>query len=162
MTAIHETSTVVLDDIDAKILDILQRHGRTKRNDLAEKVGLSLPSVSERLRKLEENGTITGYYATVDAKKLGRDITAFIFVTSDSSKHYGQLVDHAAALDEILECHAVTGEGSHLLKVRTANTASLERLLAKIQSWPGILSTRTSLVLSTSKETMRLKVEATK
>jgi Lrp/AsnC family leucine-responsive transcriptional regulator len=162
MTATHETSTVALDDIDAKILDILQRHGRTKRNDLAEKVGLSLPSVSERLRKLEENGTITGYYATVDAKKLGRDITAFIFVTSDSSKHYGQLVDHAAALDEILECHAVTGEGSHLLKVRTANTASLERLLAKIQSWPGILSTRTNLVLSTSKETMRLKVEATK
>jgi len=162
MTTSHDPGTAVLDDIDAKILEILQRNGRTKRNDLAEKVGLSLPSVSERLRKLEENGTITGYYATVDAKKLGRDITAFIFVTSDSSKHYGQLVDHAATLDEILECHAVTGEGSHLLKVRTGNTASLERLLGKIQSWPGVLSTRTNLVLSTSKETMRIKVEATK
>jgi Lrp/AsnC family transcriptional regulator, leucine-responsive regulatory protein len=162
MTTSHDPGTAVLDDIDAKILEILQRNGRTKRNDLAEKVGLSLPSVSERLRKLEENGTITGYYATVDSKKLGRDITAFIFVTSDSSKHYGQLVDHAATLDEILECHAVTGEGSHLLKVRTANTASLERLLGKIQSWPGVLSTRTNLVLSTSKETMRIKVEATK
>jgi Lrp/AsnC family leucine-responsive transcriptional regulator len=162
MTTFHDPGTAVLDDIDAKILEILQRNGRTKRNDLAEKVGLSLPSVSERLRKLEENGTVTGYYATVDAKKLGRDITAFIFVTSDSSKHYGQLVDHAATLDEILECHAVTGEGSHLLKVRTANTASLERLLGKIQSWPGVLSTRTNLVLSTSKETMRIKVEATK
>jgi Lrp/AsnC family transcriptional regulator, leucine-responsive regulatory protein len=162
MTVLHDTPTVTLDEIDAKILDILQRKGRTRRNDLAEKVGLSLPSVSERLRKLEENGTITGYYATVDAKKLGRDITAFIFVTSDSSKHYSQLVEHANALDEILECHAITGEGSHLLKVRTANTVSLERLLAKIQAWPGVLSTRTNLVLSTSKESMRIKVEATR
>ena len=161
-TVPHESPTVTLDEIDAKILEILQRNGRTRRNDLAEKVGLSLPSVSERLRKLEENRTITGYYATIDARKLGRDITAFIFVTSDSSKHYTQLVDHAAGLDEILECHAITGEGSHLLKVRTSNTASLERLLAKIQSWPGVLSTRTNLVLSTSKETMRMKVEATK
>jgi Lrp/AsnC family leucine-responsive transcriptional regulator len=160
MTASHETAA--LDEIDAKILEILQRNGRTRRNDLAEKVGLSLPSVSERLRKLEDNGTITGYFATVDARKLGRDITAFIFVTSDSSKHYGQLVDHAAALDDILECHAITGEGSHLLKVRTANTTSLERLLAKIQAWPGVLSTRTNLVLSTSKESMRIKVEASK
>jgi Lrp/AsnC family leucine-responsive transcriptional regulator len=162
MTASHETATATLDEIDAKILEVLQRNGRTRRNDLAEKVGLSLPSVSERLRKLEGNGTITGYFATVDAKKLGRDITAFIFVTSDSSKHYGQLVDHAAALDDILECHAITGEGSHLLKVRTANTASLERLLAKIQAWPGVLSTRTNLVLSTSKESMRIRVEASK
>src|SRR5512141_987738 len=119
MTVLHDTPTVTLDEIDAKILEILQRKGRTRRNDLAEKVGLSLPSVSERLRKLEENGTITGYYATVDARKLGRDITAFIFVTSDSSKHYGQLVDHAAALDDILECHAVTGAGRHLLKAST-------------------------------------------
>ncbi len=162
MSAPHESPGIALDEIDAKILEILQRNGRTRRNDLAERVGLSLPSVSERLRKLEENGTITGYYATVDARKLGRDITAFIFVTSDSSKHYGQLVDHASALDEILECHAITGEGSHLLKVRTANTTSLERLLAKIQAWPGVLSTRTNLVLSTSKETMRIRAEATK
>lgn len=161
MASPHE-NVVVLDEIDAKILEILQRNGRTRRNDLAEKVGLSLPSVSERLRKLEQNGTITGYYATVDPKRLGKDITAFIFVTSDSSKHYGQFLEHAAALDEILECHAVTGEGSHLLKVRTTNTASLERLLARIQAWPGVLSTRSHLVLSTSKETMRMKVEGKK
>jgi Lrp/AsnC family leucine-responsive transcriptional regulator len=151
-----------LDDIDAKILEILQKQGRTRRNDLAESVGLSLPSVSERLRKLEENGYLTGYHATVDPKKLGKDITAFIFVTVDSSRHFNQFIDHAHALDEILECHAITGEGSHLLKVRTINTASLEKLLAKIQAWSGVVSTRTNLVLSTSKETMRVKVEATK
>jgi Lrp/AsnC family transcriptional regulator, leucine-responsive regulatory protein len=148
-----------LDEIDAKILEILQKKGRTRRNDLAESVGLSLPSVSERMRKLEEAGYITGYHATVDPKKLGRDIAAFILVTVDSSRHYAQFREHAATVDEILECHAVTGEGSHLLKVRTSNTAALEKLLAKIQAWPGVVNTRTNLVLSSSKETTRLKVE---
>ncbi len=152
----------MLDDIDVTILDLLQRHGRTRRNDLAEKVGLSLPSVSDRLHKLEEAGIISGYHATVDPKKVGRDITAFIFVTIDSSRHYASFLEHASAMDEILECHAITGEGSHLLKVRTHNTASLERLLARIQAWSGVVSTRTNVVLSTSKETLRIKVEATK
>ncbi len=152
----------MLDEIDVKILEILQRKGRTKRNNLAEAVGLSIPSVGDRLKKLEDGGIITGYHAVVDSKRLGKDITAFIFVTIDSSKHYHQFIEHAAALDEILECHAITGEGSHLLKVRTTNTASLEKLLAKIQAWSGVMSTRTNLVLSTSKETTRIKVEATK
>jgi Lrp/AsnC family transcriptional regulator, leucine-responsive regulatory protein len=151
-----------MDEIDAKILEILQSQGRTRRNDLAEAVKLSIPSVSDRLRKLEEKGIITGYHATVDSKKLGKDITAFIFVNVDTSKHYGSFIDHATALDEVLECHAITGEGSHLLKIRTGNTASLEKLLAKIQSWPGVHSTRTSLVLSSSKETQRIKVEVPK
>ncbi len=94
----------MLDDIDVKILETLQRSGRTKRNDLASEVGLSLPSVSERLKKLEESGIITGYFATVDHKKLGKDITAFIFVTVDSSKHYASFLEHAKQLDDILEC----------------------------------------------------------
>lgn len=148
-----------IDEIDLKILDILQKNGRTKRNDLAEAVGLSLPSVSERLRKLEEGEVITGYFATVDAKRLGKDITAFIFVSVDSSKHFQSFLEHATALDETLECHAITGDASHLLKIRTANTGSLEKLLAKIQSWNGVLHTRTNLVLSTSKETNRIKAE---
>jgi Lrp/AsnC family transcriptional regulator, leucine-responsive regulatory protein len=153
---------MALDDIDATILEILQAHGRTKRNELAEKVGLSLPSVSDRLKKLEEHGIITGYTATIDHKKLGRDITAFIFVTVDSSKHYNAFIDHTRHMDDILECHAITGEGSHLLKIRTRNTESLEKLLAKIQAWNGVLSTRTNLVLSTAKESMSINVEATK
>lgn len=152
----------MIDEIDAKILEILQRSGRTRRNDLAEAVGLSLPSVSDRLRKLEEHGIVTGYFAAVDPKKLGKDITAFIFVTVDSSKHYAAFLEHAHGIDEILECHAITGEGSHLLKVRTTNTASLERLLARIQAWNGVVATRTNLVLSTTKETMRIKIEANK
>ncbi|HUN66634.1 MAG TPA: Lrp/AsnC family transcriptional regulator [Bacteroidota bacterium] len=141
------------DEIDRKILDILQKNGRTRRNNLAEAVDLSLPSVSERLRKLEEAGVITGYAALVNPKKLGVDVTAFILVQVDTSKHFQGFVTHADAIGEILECHAITGDGSHILKIRTENTASLERLLAKIQSWPGVIGTRTHLVLSSQKET---------
>lgn len=152
----------MLDDIDIKIIDALQKNGRTKRNDLAEIVGLSIPSVSERLRKLEEGGVISGYYARVDHKKLGKDITAFIYVYIDSSKHYQSFIEHANAVDDIIECHAITGEGSHLIKVRAENTSILEKMLAKIQSWAGVTGTKTHLVLSTSKETTKIKINNTK
>jgi Lrp/AsnC family leucine-responsive transcriptional regulator len=159
---ISKEPTPALDEVDAALLDILQKNGRTKRNDLAGMVGLSLPSVSDRLKKLEEGGLITEYRAILDPKRAGYDITAFIFVSVDSSKHYGSFIEHAHAAEGILECHAVTGEGTHLLKVRTANTSALEKLLAKIQSWQGVLGTRSSVVLSTSKEETRLKIHNSK
>ncbi len=152
----------MLDEIDVKILDVLQKNGRTRRNDLAEIVGLSLPSVSDRLRKLEDSGYIKGYFASVDHKKVGKDITAFIFVSVDSSKHYASFVEHALATDDILECHAITGEGSHVIKIRTENTSTLEKLLAKIQSWQGVTGTRTNVVLSSPKEHMRIKFNPNK
>jgi Lrp/AsnC family transcriptional regulator, leucine-responsive regulatory protein len=148
----------MIDEIDVKIIDVLQKQGRTRRNDLSEKVGLSLPAASERLRKLEQSGIITGYHARVDHKKLGKDITAFILTTVDSSKHFPAFLEHASTTDDILECHAVTGEGTHLLKIRTENTESLEKLLAKIQSWHGVAKTSTMIVLSSSKETNRIKI----
>ncbi|MEX0602929.1 MAG: Lrp/AsnC ligand binding domain-containing protein, partial [Bacteroidota bacterium] len=91
-------------------------------------------------------------------KRLGKDITAFVLVTVDSSKHFSSFVENANHADEILECHAITGEGTHMLKVRTENTASLEKLLGKVQSWQGVTKTTSSLVLSTTKETMRIRV----
>jgi Lrp/AsnC family leucine-responsive transcriptional regulator len=151
-----------LDDIDITIIDILQKNGRTRRNDLAQAVALSIPSVSERLKKLEENGIITGYTAFIDPKKVGKDITAFISVTVDSSKHYSSFLDHAKATDEILEIHSVTGTGTHLIKVRTENTSTLEKLLSRIQAWSGIVNTTTSVVLSTMKETNKLKINKSK
>jgi Lrp/AsnC family leucine-responsive transcriptional regulator len=78
-------------------------------------------------------------------------------VSVDSSRHYAQFIEHAQGLDEIMECHAITGEGTHLLKVRTCNTASLERLLARIQAWPGVQHTHSNLVLSSAKESTRIK-----
>lgn len=147
-----------LDETDIKILEILQKQGRTRRNDLAEKVNLSLPAASERLRKLEEANIISGYYAKLDYQRLGKDVAAFILVTVDSSKHYTAFVEHVATVDDILECHAITGEGTHLLKVRTENTASLEKLLAKIQSWVSVVKTTSSIVLSSPKETTAIKI----
>jgi Lrp/AsnC family leucine-responsive transcriptional regulator len=152
----------MLDDIDQKILEIIQKQGRMRRNDLAERVGLSLPSVSERLRKLEEAGIITGYFAKLDYRMLGKDITAFVLATIDSSKHYSAFVEHVQGMDDVLECHAITGEGTHLLKIRTENTTSLEKLLAKIQSWSGVVKTTTSVVLSTPKETSVIKIHSHK
>ena len=148
----------MLDEIDVKILEIIQKQGRTRRNDLAERVGLSLPAVSERLRKLEEADIITGYFAKVNYQKLGKDIAAFVVVTVDSSKHYSTFVDHLQGMEDVLECHAITGEGTHLLKIRTENTTSLEKLLAKLQSWTGVVKTTTSIILSTPKETTAIKI----
>ncbi len=149
---------MTLDAIDLEILETLQVEGRVKRSDLAERVNLSLPALSERLRKLEVEGYILGYAAKLNHRKFGKDITAFVTVTVDSSKHFPVFLDHAEKNDEILECHAVTGEGTHIVKVRTENTASLEKLLAKIQSWPGVIHTKTSIVLSTQKETFKIKL----
>lgn len=147
-----------IDDIDAKILELLQAEGRLKRSEIAESVGLSLPSVSERMRKLEERGIIAGYHAVVDAKRLQMDITAFIRVMVDRSRYFTEFVERAIDLDEVQEVHSVTGEGSHMLRVCTRNTASLERLLSKIQAWPGVHGTSTSIVLTSFKDTRTLHV----
>jgi len=144
------------DEIDIALMEALQESGRTKRNELAEATGLSVPAVSERLKKLEEAGFITSYRALVDPRKLGWDVSAFIGVTVDSSKHYRAFLERVSATEEIVECHAVTGDGTHLLKVRTRNTQGLERLLSLIQSWHGVVRTMTRVVLSSPKETTRI------
>ena len=149
----------ILDDIDLQILEMLQDDGRLKRSDIAEKIGLSLPAASERLRKLEERKVIVRYGAVVDAKKIGLDVTAFIFVQSDSSSQYKAFREKAAAHAEVLECHAITGDGSHVLKIRTRNTEALEKLLSQIQSWPGVTGTRTNVVLSSPKESTRVSLK---
>ncbi|CAN5508199.1 Lrp/AsnC family transcriptional regulator [soil metagenome] len=145
-----------LDETDAAILRLLQESGRLKRNELAEAVDLSVPAVSERMRKLEERGVISGYHAVLDAKRLLYDITAFIRVHVDGSPHYGGFVEAISEMDEVLELHSITGEGSHIIKIRTRNTASLEQLLARIQRVEGVRATQTSIVLTTHKETRNL------
>ena len=148
----------MLDDIDNKILQVLQKKGRTKRNELAEIVGLSIPSISERLKKLEENKIIEGYFTKINRHVFGLDILAFIYVIMESSKHYKDLIKKVEKHQQILECHSVLGEGSHLLKVLVRNTEALEKLLGEIQSWHGVISTKTTYVLSTSKETTEINI----
>ena len=141
-----------LDAKDLELLSILQEQGRASLNSLAEAVGLSSPAVAERLRKLEERKVIIEVAARLAPDPLALDITAFIQVRVDSSTHYPKFLAKVSAHEEVMECHAITGDASHLLKIRTKNTGTLERLLGEIQRWPGVIGTRTNLVLSTHKE----------
>ena len=148
----------MLDDLDIKVLKILQNEGRTKRNELADVVGMSIPAISERLHKLEEKKVIEGYYAKLNRKVFGYDIMAYILVMMESSKHYKSLISHVEKIPQILECHSVLGEGSHLLKAISKNTEALEKLLGEIQSWTGVTATKTTFVLSTIKETTEIDI----
>lgn len=156
MAAMHH-----LDDTDVQILNHLQDNGRAQRNKLAEMVGLSVPSVSERMRKLEEKHMIEGYHAILNPKAFNLDISAFIFVEVDGSGRYPEFVKQVAEDEEVLECHSITGDGSHILKIRTKNTETFERLLSRIQTWEGVKKTRSNVVLSSYKETRRIHIEAT-
>ncbi|MGE5498985.1 MAG: Lrp/AsnC family transcriptional regulator [Syntrophothermus sp.] len=148
----------MLDELDLKILRTLQKNGRTKRSSLAEQVGLSVPSVSERLNKLEENRIIEGYYTKLNRKAFGFDLMAFIVVIMESSKNYKTLITNVEKMPQIIECYSVLGEGSHMLKAVLRDSEALEKLLAQIQSWPGVVRTVTSFVLSTIKETTDLDI----
>lgn len=150
-----------LDETDIKILNHLQKQGRAQRNTIAEIVHLSVPSVSERMRKLEERGLIANYHAILDSKKFNFDITAFIFVEVDGSEKYTDFVERVSQHPEVLECHSITGDGSHILKVRTKNTESFEKFLSLIQSWDGVSRTRSNIVLTSFKETRELPIERT-
>lgn len=149
----------MLDPIDLKILYILQNHGRSRLADIAEEVELSAPAVMERVKKLEAGGVIKGYQAVVDGKKVGKDITAFISVSignqSDIDHFAAQILQH----HEVLECHHVTGDESYILKVKSANTGSLEKLLGEIRSVQGVTRTVTKVVLSTAKESQTLDLD---
>ena len=148
----------MLDEIDYKFLELLQRDARMTQQQIAEAVGLSQPAVAQRLRKLEDQGVITGYVALVDAHQLGKDITAFIGVTTDHPKYNAGFARKILALPEVLECHRVAGEYSYLLKVKTENTASLDRFITELlRTIPGVNRSYTTLVLASVKETTRIE-----
>ena len=147
-----------MDEKDKLILSLLQKDGRMTASEMAEKVDLSVPAVTERIRKLTEGGILKEFRAVLDAKKVGYDVTAYILLDMSSSNSYGDMVQYAQDNDEVLECHSITGEGSHILKVRTHDTSSLESLLRNIQSWPGVIRTHTMIVMSTFKEATYLQL----
>ena len=148
----------MLDEIDYKFLELLQRDARMTQQQIAEAVGLSQPAVAQRLRKLEDQGVITGYVAQVDAHQLGKDITAFIGVTTDHPRYNAGFARKILALPEVLVCHRVAGEYSYLLKVKTENTASLDRFITELlRTIPGVNRSYTTLVLASVKETTRIE-----
>jgi len=149
----------VVDAIDLRILEILQRDARVTQQEIARRVRLSQPSVADRIHKLEARGVILGYVAKVDPTHLGKDITAFIGVGISHPKYFEQFGKKVLALPDILECHRVAGSDSYLLKIRTENTRSLDRLLVEqLRTIPGVYRTETTLVLSSIKEDLALSV----
>ena len=117
-------------DVDRALLAALARDGRASYTELAERVGLSVSAVHQRVRRLEQRGLIKGYSATVDPKAVGLPMTAFVSITP------------------IEACHSVAGVESYILKVRVASPDALEGLLAEIRAAANV-TTRTTVVLST-------------
>jgi Lrp/AsnC family transcriptional regulator, leucine-responsive regulatory protein len=142
-----------MDDHDFHIIGLLQQQGRMSHSDLSARVGLSLPAIAERIRKLEAGGVIRGYTALVDAKLLGKGITAFISVLIDNPSCYAQFGAAVLSIPEVEECHHVVGEFDYLVKVKTRDTTSLEALISEhLRTIPGVGRTRTAIALSTLKE----------
>lgn len=149
---------MTMDEKDKEILNILQVNGRMTASEISDRIDLSIPTVAERIRKLTEYGFLQEFRAIAGAKKVGYDVTAYILLDMSSASDYDDVVKRSKKNSEVLECHSITGEGSHILKIRTKNTSSLELLLRDIQSWPGVRRTRTMIVMSTIKETTILPV----
>lgn len=147
-----------LDDIDRHILNLLQDNCKRPLAKIGDEVGLSAPSVQERVRKLEENGVLVGYHALLDARMIGKDVTAFIGVLIRHPRGIELFEKAVSGIDDILECHHVTGGYTLIVKVKTESTRSLESLISEIRSVEGVERTETMVVLSTTVERTRLDV----
>ena len=150
-----------MDKKDIKILEILQADARSSASDISKKVELSVPSVSDRIRKLNES-IIKNYSAILNHKEANLDLTAFIFIVSEHSDHYDEFIKKTKKTKEVLECHSVTGRGSHILEIRVKNSQAFENLLYKIQNWPGVSRTQSNVVLSTYKESTQIDLSSLK
>jgi Lrp/AsnC family leucine-responsive transcriptional regulator len=149
-----------MDSTDIKILEMLQKNGREAHSNIAKAVGLSAPSVSERIKKLSSEGIVHRYTAILNDKRIGKELTAFVNVYISNPRYEEAFVKEVTKLDDVLECHHVTGDYSYLLKVKTRNTATLEEIIArKIRAIPGVARTLTNVVLSSLKEETYLNLE---
>ena len=148
--------TPELDATDRAILELLQVNCKQPLAAIGQKVGLSAPAVMERIHKLEEAGVVTAYVALVDARRVGRDVAAFIGVSTDHPRAIGALEREIAAIDDVLECHHVTGGHTFMVKLKAENTESLESLIERIRSLEGVSRTETMVVLSTAAERTRI------
>ena len=150
-----------LDRIDRHILSLLRRDGRMSHAAIAKEVGLSGPAVHERVRKLEQNGVISGYAAILDPDALDRPHVAFALVTLSEGSEFAAddpIVERICEEEDVLEFHRVAGEDCYLIKIRTATNRDLEQLLRRIRSIRGVARTRTTIVLSTELEEPSIQV----
>jgi len=148
-----------LDEVDVQILSLLQKDGRITNADLAKSVGLSPPSVLQRVRTLERAGLIRGYHAILDAERLGMRITAWVHITL--SLHQEQPIERfrrgVQDIPEILECYQVSGDFDFLLKVIVRDMRHYEQFVReKLSKIKGIQQIKTSMVFGTAKHTTQI------
>lgn len=149
-----------MDSHDLKALTLLATRGRASWAELAKKLNFSAPSAADRVRRLEKRGIIQGYEARMDPKRLGYSLTAFVAVTLARNGQRAKFLRAIARTPEILECHHVTGDPDYLLKVRCKDTSDLERVITRqLKRWADV-RTRSTIVMSTVRETAVLPVFA--
>lgn len=146
-----------MDKIDRSLLALLQRNGKTSNAVLGAEVGLSISSVNERVRKLQELGYIKQFSALLDHDTLGLKVIAFVAVQMDNVRAAREFESAIDELAEVQECHFVTGEYSYLLKVVCKDTKQLQLLIQeRIQSIKSVVRTNTVIALSSPKVTTAL------
>ncbi len=150
-----------LDKIDRKILDILQRNGKITNAQLSKEVNLSPAPTLERVKKLETSGFIENYYAKLNPPKLGLTVTTFLSIklSKHNPENTDEFVQRVAEIDEVVECHYITGSSDYLLKVVTRDIQAYQELIqTKIGKIDGIDNMQTMVVLSTPKDSNVLPI----
>jgi Lrp/AsnC family leucine-responsive transcriptional regulator len=151
-----------MDEIDFKTIEVLMRQGRITWAELGNILGLSAPAAADRVRQLENHGVIKQFAALVDPVALGHGLTAFIAVNLDRPQHRAGFLERIQELPEVQECHHVAGDDDYWLKVRCLNTRHLDWLLSdQLKAIDGVTRTRTTIVLSTPKETSAVPLPQT-
>lgn len=149
----------MIDELDANILNIIQKNARIPNAEIARQIGMAPSAVLERIRKLEERGIIEGYEVRLNAAELGFGLAAFVFVRTDEAVGRSATASQIAKLPEVQEVHDVAGEDCYLLKVRVKDTLHLTKFMReKLGKIKAIRSTRTTIVLETIKESGKLPV----
>ena len=150
---------MTIDDIDRQILISLQQDGRKTASQIADELNLTVPTITERIRKLKDGSVIKAFQAIIDPRSVGLDVTAIITVISSSSDKYKNVIEKVKETPEVIQCFSTTGMGSLMLWVATENSQTLEELLRKIQSWPNVTRTETQVILSAYKTRHQLPIK---
>ncbi|CAI9397010.1 Lrp/AsnC family transcriptional regulator [Niallia sp. Sow4_A1] len=149
-----------MNSYDLKIIECLMANSRIKWADLAKEVGLSAPATAERVNRLIQQGVIKNFSVLLDSEKVGSELTAFVAVSLEHPKNRGPFLELVNKLEEVQECHHIAGEDDYLLKIRSRNTKDLDRVIShEIKGLKGIIRTKTTIVMDTTKETFRMPLQ---
>ncbi|MDP4089051.1 MAG: Lrp/AsnC family transcriptional regulator [Bacillota bacterium] len=146
-----------MDNIDINILRLLQNNARITASEIASKINLSVPAVSDRLKKLDASGIIEKYTAIINPKKLDKSLTVIMFVSLENPKFADKFIEVVQKEDEIIECYYLAGDYDYALKIITTNTETLEMILNRIKLVSGVQKTKTTVTLSTIKNNYSIK-----